>query len=383
MRTNTSRKSLATGLLIFILAAGAAAESLVRERGEPIRAAVYTGDGASAACVTETYEALRIDGDITPSLIGPTGIFTGGLDDIDVLVFPGGSGSRQMNSLGSISHGIVRRFVIEDGKGVVGICAGGYLVSDSPGYPCLGLIGADTVDRDHDKRGSALVEISFTDEGLSIFPEMRGYERGYIQYHDGPLFVPPEDDDYSSCEELAVNNSDVHHTGSAPEGMTPGKSLFLVQESGKGRVFACAGHPESTAGMRWMVPRMVRWAARRELVPYPATVTRPWLGEREIMHSDERETELYWRIFDEDPDTRIEAIRALRADRYRNGFRWAAGMIRDVSPDVRGFAAEVLAEAGYTAAIEDLDAVIAREKDPACMKRLEDARNRLASMIGH
>ena len=383
MRPDTLRKSLSTGLLVLVLAAGAAAVNLVREQDDPIRAAVYTGDGASAACVTETFEALRIDGGIEPSLIGPVDIFNDGLEDIDVLVFPGGSGSRQMNSLGSISHGIVRRFVIEDGKGVVGICAGGYLVSDSPGYPCLGLIGADTVDREHDKRGSALVEVSFTDEGLSIFPEMRGYERGYIQYHDGPLFVPPEGGDYSSCEELAVNHSDVHHTGSAPEGMTPGKSFFLIQESGKGRVFACAGHPESTAGMRWMVPRMVRWAARREQVPYPANVTRPQLGEREIMHSDERETELYWLLFADDPAERIEALKALRADRYRNGFRWAAGMIRDVSPDVRGFAAEVLAEAGYTAAIEDLDAVIAREEDPACMKRLEDARNRLASMIGH
>ena len=373
------KKIITKGMVVLGLLILAATAALTGQE-DPIRAGVYIGDGASMACVLETFEALRIDPEIEPSLVSPTDIYTGRLDELDVLVFPGGSGSRQNNSMGSGSHGKVREFVLEKGKGVVGICAGGYLVSDSEGYPCLRLIGAETIDRVHDKRGSALVEVSFTEKGLAIFPEMKDHKFGYIQYHDGPVFVPPAGG-YTACEELAVNNSDVHHTGNAPQGITPGKSFLLCQDSGEGRVFACAGHPESTTGMRWMVPRMVRWVARRELVPYPPNVTRPGLGTAEIMHSDERETELFWKIFDEDPAVRMGAVKELRDKRYRNGFRWAAGMIRDQSPEVRAFAAEVLAEAEYTAAIDNLESVIGEEKNDACRERLQSALEELKQMV--
>ena len=372
MKKNLMKSMAVLGLFILAAAASRAGQEA------PIRAGVYMGDGASMACVVETFEALRIDPAIVPSLVSPTDIYTGRLDELDVIVFPGGSGSKQNNSMGSGSHAKVKEFVIEKGKGIVGLCAGGYLVSDSEGYPCLRLIGAETIDRVNDKRGSALVEVSFNKKGLAIFPEMKDHKYGYIQYHDGPVFVPPAGG-YTACEELAVNNSDVHQTG--PQGITPGKSFLLCQDSGKGRVFASAGHPESTVGMRWMVPRMVRWVARRELVSYPANVMRPDLGTAEIMHSDERETELFWKLFDDDPAVRTGAVKELRENRYRNGFRWAAGMIRDRSPEVRAFAAEVLAAAEYTAAIDDLEAVIEEEKDNACRMRLENALADLKGIV--
>ncbi len=369
------RNVVVLGLFILTAAAVHAGE----EAETPIRAGVYMGDGASMACVLETFEALRIDPLIVPALVSPTDIYTGMLDKLDVLIFPGGSGSKQNLSMGSNSHAKVRDFVIEKGKGVVGLCAGGYLVSDSVDYPCLQLVEAGTVDRDHDKRGSALCEVSFTERGFEIFPEMKDFKYGYIQYHDGPLFVPPSAGEYKDCEELAVNRSDVHQTG--PEGITQGKAFLLCQETGAGRVFASAGHPESTVGMRWMVPRMVRWVARRELVSYPANVVRPEFGTAEIMHSDELETELFWKIFDEDPEIRMAAVRELREKRYRNGFRWAAGMIRDKSPEVRVFAANVLAEAEYTAAIDNLEAVIEEETDNACRMQLQKALADLKAMV--
>ncbi len=348
---------------------------------EAIHVGIYNGDGASPTCVIETFEAIRIDPDMIPSLIGPIDIYAGGLDRLDVIVFPGGSGSKQNLSLGSGSHDKVKDFVLVEGKGVVGICAGAYLVSDSEGYPCLRLLHADTIDRDHDKRGSAVCEIVFTREGLGIFPEMEDHEYGYIQYHDGPVFVPPSGVDEIRYEELAVNRSDVHTTGNAPSGMTPGKAFLLCEEVGRGRVFACAGHPESTVGMRWMVPRMVRWAARRELVSYSADVTRPGYGTAEIMHSDEHETELFWRLLGDDPATKIAALEELREKRYRSGFRWAVGLLRDASPDVRGFAADILVESEYTAAIPDLEAAISEEMDVTCKIRLLTALERFKKMI--
>jgi hypothetical protein len=77
----------------------------------------------------------------------------------------------------------------------------------------------------------------------------------------------------------------------------------------------------------------------------------------------------------------MEAVRQLREKRYRNGFRWAAGMIRDESPEVRAFAAEVLAEAEYTAATDNLEAVIGEEKDTKCRMLLQTSLSKLKGMV--
>ena len=344
---------------------------------------VYTGDGASPVCVTETIEALRIDEEIAVVEIGPLDVAGEALERLDVLVFPGGSGSRQYASLGSGTVDLVRAFVVERGGGIVGICAGGYLVSDSEGYPCLGLVGADTIDREHDKRGSAVVRVRFTGEGLRIFPEMAGRAYGFIQYHDGPVFVPPGGaDEFSACAELAVNTSDVHHTGDAPAGITPDTAFLLAADAGAGRVFACAGHPESTRGMRWMVPRMVRWAARKELVSYGNAIVGPDIDPGEIMHSDEQETDCYWRLFAAEPAARIAALEELTGLRHRNGARWARGLLRDRDPGVRLAAARELLAAEYTAAIADIEAQLRRERNEECRTVFEETLRALRGMYG-
>lgn len=370
-------------ILALLFAVACILQPATARAREPLAVGVYTGDGASPVCVLETIEALRIDGGIDPVRVGPLDIAAGALRDLDVLVFPGGSGSRQYNSIGSglIDH--VRDFVIGHGKGIVGICAGGYLVSDSPGYPCLRLVGTDTIDREHDKRGSAVVRVRLTEAGRRIFPETNGLDHIFLQYHDGPVFVPPAGaGGYGSGEELAVNTSDVHHTGDAPPGMTPGKAFLLAVEAGAGRVFACAGHPESTRGMRWMVPRMARWAARAELVSYGTNVVRPEIDRREIMHGDEQEAAAWWRFFAETPAERIAALRELTGLRHRNAVRWARGLLRDRDPSVRIAAARELLLAEYTAAIPDLEAGAPLERDEECRRVLEETARALRDMYG-
>jgi hypothetical protein len=383
------RKRIAA-VLLFIAAFGLnSLQCLASERSAPtqrpprtapIRVGVFNGSGASPECVVETYEALRIDGEIRPSYVSAAEISLGRLKDLDVVVFPGGSGSREYNSLGLGLREAIRDFVLKEGNGIVGICAGAYLISDTEGYPCLNLIDAHAVDREHDERGSALVEVSFSEKGLAIFPEMKGYADGCIQYHDGPLFIPSKGAPSPAYEELAAIESDVHLTGNAPAGMTPGKPFLLCQEVGKGRVFACAGHPEGTAGMRWIVPRMARWAAGKSLVAYSADVVRPSLNGAEIMHSDSLETSLFWKLFDAGAETRMSALQKLVEMRYRNGVRWAVGMLRDTVANVRSSAAQALMENEHTAAIPDIEAAIRAETDTRCKTNLEACLNRLKQM---
>jgi len=358
------------------------AQAAVRPPVVPVlRVGVFADPGADRSCILEALEALRIDPAITAFAVTAADIQRGRLDDTDILLFPGGSGSGEYLSLGSGQRQLVQDFVRVKGKGVVGICAGAYLISDTPDYPCLRLMAVSAVDRDHDERGSALARIAITTTGRTFLPEMTGVEAGFVQFHDGPVLVPTDPAAAPPYEVLATLQSDIHHTGDAPAGLTPGKPFLLRQQIGKGRVFACVGHPESTPGMRWLVPRMARWVAGREPAPYPATLVRPARVGREIMHSDTLESQMFWQLFSAAPEARIEAVRKLNAEHLRNGFRWCVGLLRDSSPAVRTVAADVLREAEYTAAIGDLQAALAVEPDPGSRRAMEESVATLEAML--
>ena len=246
-----------------------------------IKVAVFNGDGAGSTSVIETIEALKIDTDIEPLQISAAEIETGKLDDIDVIIFPGGSATRELNNLGKTGKEKVRKFVLEDGKGAVGICAGSYIMITTPGYPSLKLAGVKYVDRAHYNRGRGLVEFKLGDEGLKIFPELKGKPQ-FAQYYDGPV-VEVIDLNSTTFTELGQYVTDINHKKGYPSGVTPGRTFVYTDKPGKGRIFAIAGHPESTPGIRWMVPRMARWAANSELVSYPAKWVRPEINDHAIL----------------------------------------------------------------------------------------------------
>ena len=127
---------------------------------------------------------------------------------------------------------------------------------------------------------------------------------------------------------------------------------------------------------------MVRWAAKKELVPYSPEVVRPHLEKKEILHSDPMESELFWQLCADNPITQKNALKKLLDFRYRNGSRWSLGLLRDKNPDIRAAAARALAETEYTAAITDLEAAVAVEKDPACKIELENFLQQLKHFIG-
>ena len=69
---------------------------------------------------------------------------------------------------------LVRDFVLSKGKGAVGLCAGAYLLSDTPDYACLHLCPMKAIDREHDERGHGFINFKPTPEGLDFFPELKG-----------------------------------------------------------------------------------------------------------------------------------------------------------------------------------------------------------------
>ena len=344
-----------------------------------IKVAVFNGNGAGAISVIETKEALKIDTGIEPLEISALDIQQGKLDQIDVIIFPGGSGSKELNNLGRSGKEKIRKFVLEDGKGVVGICAGSFLLSSTPGYPSLQLGSVKVIDRAHYARGKGLVEFKLNEGGYKIFPELKDKPQ-FAQYYDGPVMEAV--DTKTNFNELGQYVTDIHPNKGAPENVTPGKVFLYNDTPGNGRLFAIAGHPESTPGIRWMIPRMARWAANSELVSYPAKWVRPEINNHAILYDSEMkkyEKRTWWNLFSENSNEQIEALDKLHEIRSRPAVRWTIGLLRDSNPETRIHAAQTLMDREYTDAYEDVKSAYEVEQDPQVKEVLKQSMEFLST----
>jgi len=161
-----------------------------------------------------------------------------------------------------------------------------------------------------------------------------------------------------------------------PEGVTPGKTFLLSETIDKGRAIVIAGHPESTPGMRWIVPRMARWAANKPIVEYNAKWVRPEIYSHEIFFEKslrKLEKEAFWKLFADNPVERLDAMQILWKLHSRPAVRWNMGMLRDADSEVRVKAAELLIQAEYTAALPDIKYAHSIETDSATKEILKVA----------
>jgi glutamine amidotransferase-like uncharacterized protein len=303
-------------------------------------------------------------------LITTSDIARGCLDSLDAIIIPGGGGSRQYLNLGHENQQRIRTFV-SNGGGAVGICAGAYLFSNTPGYASMAMNGAQAIDIEHDNRGHGLAKLTLSDEGKSIFPELASRDTNFVVYYEGPVFVDAPDS--ISFTSFATMESDVHEEGNAPANMTNAKPFFIGNTFGKGRVFSSIAHPEATPGMRWLIPRMVRWTLGKEYVTYSQSAVRPALFEREILFSVDmlkRESACYASFLYGTSEEKLEALNWLESNVSWDAKRWVQGLLYDSSAAVRVRAAEYIANSEFTHYLPDLRAAISNEKDVSAKEKM-------------
>lgn len=337
-----------------------------------ITVGVFNGNGASAVCVIETLEALKIDKGINGKKISAFDICSDNISEFDVIIFPGGSGSKELNSLGKKGKDAIHSF-LKKGKGLVGICAGAYMTMSTEGYPSLHLSKMKHLDRAHYNRGRGLIEFVVTKEGENIFPELKG-KRAFLQYYDGPV-MQLKDSGITTNTEFAKYVTDITPDNYAPSGIAPGKTFIYTENIDKGKIIAIAGHPESTPGMRWMVPRLARFVAKKDLISYDSFFVRPEINDKSIMFDKalrKREKKLFWNLLNDTVDIQISALDELHSYRSRPAVRWTIGLLRDDDAKVRERAAYWLKETEYSFALPDLKAALKIERDEAVKKQLRE-----------
>ncbi len=344
-------------------------------KDEQITVGVFNGNGSSTVCVIETIEALKIDKGINGKEISPAEICSDEISNFDVIIFPGGSGSKELNSLGKKGKKAIQNFV-KDGKGLVGICAGAYMTMSTDGYPSLKLSNMKQLDRAHYNRGRGLVEFALTEKGANVFPELKD-KKAFLQYYDGPV-MQLKDSSVKTNTEFAKYVTDITPDNFAPSGIAPGNTFIYTEEVGKGKIIAVAGHPESTPGMRWMVPRMARFVAEKELVSYDSFFVRPEINDKAILFDRplrKREKTLFWKLLNDTAEVQISALNELHSYRSRPAVRWTIGLLRDNNASVRERAAYWLKQTEYSFALPDLETALKAETNENAKKQMQETIN--------
>ncbi len=218
---------------------------------------VYVGAGTSSKQFL--FDALAKDTAIEVKQFSADDIRSGKLSGVDVLIHPGGSGSKQGNALEATGREQVREFVM-NGGGYVGICAGAYLATSDYDWS-LNILDAKVVDRQHWARGFGNVQIELSDAGKALFASSQ--DAVSIYYHQGPLLAPGNQEQIADYCPLATFKTEIAKNG-APPGIMLGTTAIATGEHGKGRVICFSPHPEKTPGVSQYVIDAVYWAARKK-----------------------------------------------------------------------------------------------------------------------
>jgi putative intracellular protease/amidase len=246
------RHFLLASLLVIQLASAVHAGD-----AKAIRVALFNDDGAFGLGIPRITEQLGRTSDIKVTKVSGKEIASGVLKDFDVVIFSGGSGSKEAAAIGETGREEVRRLVREGG-GYVGICAGAYLACTGFSWG-VGVLNAKTVSSKW-RRGKGDVEIEVTPiarETVGLFQGKRP-----IRYANGPIITTDNREGIAPFEPLAIFRTELAENDS-PKGVMVDSPAIVRGVYGKGRVISSSPHPEQTNGMESFIESAVRWAAGR------------------------------------------------------------------------------------------------------------------------
>ncbi len=230
------------------------------------RVAVYDAGGTGGKGVENLERILESKPTFILHHVGPADIQACVLDQFDVVIFPGGSGSKEAAAIGREGCAAVQEFV-ESGGGYVGICAGAFLATAKYDWS-LALVNANTFTGNREIpgvgvksmwfRGSGNVKMELTDEGREILGDLPGLVE--LRYANGPILSPAGKEDLPEYIPLAFFRTEISKY-EPQEGTMINTPAIVASEFGKGRAIAISPHPEGTAGLESLVQRAVTWVA--------------------------------------------------------------------------------------------------------------------------
>lgn len=233
------------------------------------RVALYDGPGTSDRGVGRLAGIIDRSDDMVLHHLGPADVRPTVLEQFDVVVFPGGSGSKQANGIAVAGRQHVRRFV-SDGGGYLGICAGAFLASAHYSWsldliPTTVFTGAREIDGLGAKqmwyRGeSTTVKMELTTAGKELFGNVPGHVD--VMYQNGPIVSPKDDPSLPPYRPLAYFRSE-KVLYEPQRGTMIDTPAIVAGRYHQGWVVAISPHPEATEALHPIITGSIHWAAGR------------------------------------------------------------------------------------------------------------------------
>lgn len=232
---------------------------------EPLQIAFFDGPGTRPSGKNNIPRILDGEEGIDVHYVGPEDITPEVLKQFDVVLFPGGSGSKQGAALGEARRKFVRDH-IQKGRGYIGVCAGAYLCSSHFSWS-LNLVdssvftGAREIEGKGKKqmwyRGSGTdLEVELSDAGKKIFTQVP--PKFAVRYHNGPVISPHESDVLKDYTPLAWFRTE--QVLYKPQRGTMMNSPAIVSgRFGEGKVISISPHPEAMASLESLIVNAVLW----------------------------------------------------------------------------------------------------------------------------
>lgn len=247
-------------MLAGLLGAAALPWPRARAAGSPVRVALYKAGGVHPAAFAAAKDLCERSEGFSLTVTVPSDIRAGALDEHDVVVFMGGSGTVQGRNLEDEGKRRVRDFVARGG-GYIGVCAGAYLaLQGEDEFHKLRIVAGRNLTGDAWQRGIA---------GLEVEAPKR--PRFKLFYANGPIFAPVEVPELRPYASLARFVGEIYKQskGTGP-GEMPGTPAITASSFGAGRVLLFSPNPV-LGGRGVAQPDMMlaglRWAAARGDVP--------------------------------------------------------------------------------------------------------------------
>lgn len=206
------------------------------------------------------YLRILRDAGMEANAVSATEVLNGALNNLDLFIIGGGSGTAFNRSLGKDGGEMVNQFV-RNGGGVMGSCAGGYsfVQGHNEALRYIEIANAKCIDFENGKwaRGKGTVVMQ---------PENSTSPVRSIFYANGPLWQITEDNRFGKTVALASFATEVDSKG-VSKNIMKGTPAILAGNFGKGRFVLFSGHPEfyKNLGNNDLVIKGAQWVCRGQL----------------------------------------------------------------------------------------------------------------------
>ncbi len=244
--------------------------------GPKVKVGLFLDKGCRGNGALQWARLLAHSPQMDLTLLDANDIRNGKLDELQLLLCPGGSSKAQYDAMGPEGVEKVKQF-IENGGSYIGVCAGSFNTMNREGR--IALLPYDYIPNASGQLADLAFE--FDKESAKLLDIKPG--RHLIRYHGGNIMKPTEPTaPMGEAKVLAVFKSSVSAYGKAPFNFMDTPAVVLGQY-GKGKVLASSCHPESYESTHDIALGYLLAVTGVKPVPfYPAKINRPlrvgWLS---------------------------------------------------------------------------------------------------------